>query len=201
MGDHRRLPVILCCTSSLRFPVSPRVHGKVEYANGHPCGHNHRARNIRVHERINVMKQKSALVGLNSCLALEPVLQRCQRARPGKDQDEDSPDQRRDMHPPQQRARSRKERASDYPQNENRVYDEDAGCQRSIDIVSEGDDERHLQSCSLVSSGDATSRSRPPYADGELAWISRTACKRVRHASSSRACERRRNLRKSFIRG
>src|SRR5436189_4386819 len=83
------------------------------------------------------MEQEPILVRLDSSFGFKPVLQQSQRTRPRKQFRKDSPDKRPDMQPAKNRVRARQQSTEDYPQNEQRMQDEDGNRECRIEIRSE----------------------------------------------------------------
>ena len=127
----------------LSAPFSPCINSKIQRTDS-DAGDGERGRgNVGVNQRVEVMKQKSALVRLNAGPAFKPVFEACQRAAAGKNFDKDAPEQRSNMQPLERRARSRKDGAGGYPKHKEGVHQQYASGQRKVDLVFKDDDGKH----------------------------------------------------------
>ena len=82
------------------------------------------------------MEKEAALVGLDSGLAFEPVLEQRQWARPRKQFREYSPEKGTDVQPAKNWSRARYQGPKDYPHNEERMQNENEGRKCRIDARS-----------------------------------------------------------------
>ena len=72
-------------------PHSPSIESKIESADEQTCNHQSGRGDVGIHEFIQVVEQKSAVVWLNSGFGFQPVLQQSQRTRPREQFVKDSP--------------------------------------------------------------------------------------------------------------
>ena len=96
-------------------PHLPSVECKIEKADENACNRQNRCGDIGIDKLIQVMEQKPALVRLDASLGFKPVLEHGQRAGPGEEFGEDSPDKRDDMKPAKDRTRPRQQGAENHP--------------------------------------------------------------------------------------
>ena len=75
------------------------------------------------------MQQEPSLIRLDPSLALEPVFKDCQRAWPGTEFNQDTPQQRSNVKPPQRRPAFSKKRSKHHPQKEKHVQQKNARSQ------------------------------------------------------------------------
>jgi hypothetical protein len=85
------------------------------------------------------MEQEPTLGGLDSGFGFKPVLEKSQRTRPRKQFRKEAPDKRTDMQPPKNLARARQQCTEDYPQNEQRMQEQNGNREGRIEIRSQND--------------------------------------------------------------
>ena len=79
---------------------------------------------IGVNKLVQIVKQESTLVRLDSGEGFEPIFQQSQWTRPRKHFGKDSPEKRSDVQPPKNREGARQQSTENHPQNEKRVEEE-----------------------------------------------------------------------------
>jgi hypothetical protein len=99
------------------------------------------------------MKEEPTLIRLHSGPAFEPVFHDCQRAWPRTNFGDNAPDQRSNVKPAQNRARSGKKYPKYYPQNKKRMQEQNARRQCGVNIICEKDHE-HSGSLTILSMPD-----------------------------------------------
>ena len=114
-------------------PDLPAIERKIQSADDHPRNRQNGWGDVRIDQLIQIMEQEPTLVWLDSSFGFEPVLQHGQRTRPRKQLREDPPDKRSDMQPPENRARACQQGTGDYPQNEQRMQEEDGSSECRIE--------------------------------------------------------------------
>ena len=74
-------------------PELPRIEKKIQNADEHAYSRQDSYGKIGINQLVQIMKKKSAVVGLDSSFAFGPVLEQGQRAGPGEQLRKDSPNQ------------------------------------------------------------------------------------------------------------
>ena len=102
-------------------PADPNlssVESQICDADDYPGDGEHVRGNVGIHKPVQVVKQESALVWLDTSAAFQPIFQQGQWTRPRKNFGKDSPAKRSDVQPSKNRARARQKGAEYHPQNE-----------------------------------------------------------------------------------
>jgi hypothetical protein len=112
-------------TSNVTAPEPDDVDADIEQTYGDAADSQRRWRHVRIDERVQVVQQKPTLVRADARTVSQPVFGWRQRAGPGKDFDQDTPDERPQVKPAEQGPTVSQEGSEHHPQNEKKVQSQD----------------------------------------------------------------------------
>ena len=115
-------------------PYLSSIKREICDANDYPGDGENVGGNVGIDKLVQIVKQESALVRLNSGPAFEPIFQQRQWTRPRKHFGEDSPDKRCDVQPAKERAGARQQSTENHPQNEQRMQEKNGSRECRIEI-------------------------------------------------------------------
>src|ERR1043166_4614038 len=100
---------------------SPSIEAQVDTADDDSCNREDVRRDIWIYQFIQIVKQEAALVWLDSGPLLQRIFCEGQWTRPIKNFRKNSPDERCDVQPPENRSGPCEESSEYYPKNEKGV--------------------------------------------------------------------------------
>ncbi len=115
-------------------PEARGINTEIEQTNGETTYSQQPGRHIGVDQRVQVVQEKPALIRAEASAGSQPVFCRSQRAGPGQNFHEHTPDQGAEVEPTRERPSAREESSERNPKDEEEVQCQDCRCKYKVNV-------------------------------------------------------------------